>query len=125
MTSIIKPTKHIRVRKYFIKDRISVGNIVVKHCPTGEMLEDHFTNPLQGALFKKFRAEIQEIPTSMNDGEMGWYTPGNFNVPPEGYDASTGKPIPHEFVGEYQNSDILIAPSTNLVDGGRRRKTGS
>ena len=58
MTSISKHTKHIMARYYFIKDRISVGEIVVKHCPTREMLADYFTNPLQGALFQKFREEI-------------------------------------------------------------------
>jgi hypothetical protein len=53
-----KRNKHIRVRYFFIKDRVSYGDITLKHCPTGEMLADHFTKPLQGALFRKFRAEI-------------------------------------------------------------------
>ena len=32
---------------------------------------DHFTNPLQGALFRKFRAEIMNIPDDLDMGEMG------------------------------------------------------
>lgn len=56
MASSRKRTKNIRVRYYFIKDRIAVGNIVVKHCPTGVMLADHFTKPMKRALFRKFRA---------------------------------------------------------------------
>jgi hypothetical protein len=67
-----KQTKHIRVRYFFIKDRVSNGDITLKHCPTGEMLADHFTKPLQGALFQKFRAEIQSIPPDINEAELGW-----------------------------------------------------
>ena len=32
---------------------------------------NHFTNPLQGALFRKFRAEIINIPYDLDIGEMG------------------------------------------------------
>jgi hypothetical protein len=67
-----KRTKHTRVRYFFIKDRVSNGDITLKHCPTGEMLADHFTKPLQGALFRKFRAEIQGIPVDTNEAGLGW-----------------------------------------------------
>ena len=67
MASRSKLEKHIRVRYYFIKNHISTGDIVVKHCPTAEMLADHFTKPLQGALFQKIRAEIQGITATMTD----------------------------------------------------------
>jgi hypothetical protein len=67
-----KRTKHIRVRYFFIKERVSNGDITLKHYPTGEMLADHFTKPLQGALFRKFRAEIQGIPLNINEAELGW-----------------------------------------------------
>jgi hypothetical protein len=40
-----KRTKHIRVRYFFIKDQVNNGDITLKHCPTGEMLADHFTKP--------------------------------------------------------------------------------
>jgi hypothetical protein len=51
-----KRTKHINVQYFFIKDRIGSGEITVKHCPATEMLADHFTKPLQGTMFRKFRA---------------------------------------------------------------------
>jgi hypothetical protein len=51
-----KRTKHINVRYFFIKDRIGSGEITVNHCPAAEMLADHFTKPLQGTMFRKFRA---------------------------------------------------------------------
>ena len=34
----------------------------VVYCPTGEMIADFFTKPLQGALFRKFRAIIMNLP---------------------------------------------------------------
>ena len=35
------------------------------------MLGEHFTKPLEGALLKKFRAEIINIPDHMDIGKMG------------------------------------------------------
>jgi hypothetical protein len=57
---------------FFIKYRVRNGDITLKHCPTGEVLADHFTKPLQGALFCKFRAEIQGIPLDTYEAELGW-----------------------------------------------------
>ena len=62
MVSKSNPKKHIRVRYYFIKDRISTGGIVVKHFPIREMLAYHFTKPLQGALFKNSGRKYKESP---------------------------------------------------------------
>ena len=64
-----KQIKHVMLRYYFIKYQIADGDIVVKHCPTREMLADNFTNFLQGALFCQFREEIQEIPATTYNGE--------------------------------------------------------
>ena len=36
------------------------------------MLADHFTKPLQGELFRKFRAELMNIPEDMDMEDMGW-----------------------------------------------------
>jgi hypothetical protein len=70
-----KRTKHINVRYFFIKDRIASGEITVEHCPATEMLGGHFTKPLQGTMFRKFRAEIQGIPVNMCDADLGWDRP--------------------------------------------------
>jgi hypothetical protein len=43
------------VRYFFIKNRLDLEHIDVKHCPTKQMLADFFTKPLQGSLFRKFR----------------------------------------------------------------------
>ena len=66
-----KNTKQINVRYYFIKDRVETRDVVIEHCLTGKMLGDHFTKPLQGALFRKFRAEIMNILDDLDMGEMG------------------------------------------------------
>jgi len=49
-----KRTCHIDVRYYFVKDRIASKEVRVEYCPTGDMLADYFTKPLQGGLFVKF-----------------------------------------------------------------------
>jgi hypothetical protein len=51
---------------------VSNGYITLKHCLMGEILSDHFTKPLQEALFCKFREEIQGIPVDINEAELGW-----------------------------------------------------
>ena len=66
-----KRIKHINVRYYFIKDQVETGDMVIEHCPTEEILGNHFTNPLQGALFRNFREEIMNIPDDLDMGNMG------------------------------------------------------
>ena len=56
-----KRTKHINVRYYFITDRINNGELIVKYCPTDDMLGDFFSKPTQGKLFKKFRRKILNL----------------------------------------------------------------
>jgi hypothetical protein len=43
------------------KDRITSGETNLIHCPTGIMIADFFTKPLQGLLFEKFRDIIMGI----------------------------------------------------------------
>jgi hypothetical protein len=47
-------TRHMNIRYFFITDRVKSGELVIRYCPTGEMLADHFTKPLQGEAFYKF-----------------------------------------------------------------------
>jgi hypothetical protein len=51
---------------------VDSNDLTIKHCPTEEMLAGHFTKPLQGNLFRKFRAEIQGIPVDLNATDLGW-----------------------------------------------------
>jgi hypothetical protein len=51
-------SRHIHIRYFWIKDRTENSGIVIRHCPTLEMLADFFTKPLQGNLFRRFRDVI-------------------------------------------------------------------
>jgi hypothetical protein len=87
-----KRAKHIKVRYFCIKDRVATNDISQKKCPTGDMVADHFTKPLQGAQFQKFRADIQGIPVNTSDIDMGL-----------GQDEEIGKSNP--------GSDVKAGPS--------------
>jgi hypothetical protein len=51
-------SSHIDIRYFFMQDRFESEGISVVYCPTDEMLADFFTKPLQGSLFRKFRAVL-------------------------------------------------------------------
>ena len=55
-------TRHINIRYFFVTDRIKNKEMRVEYCPTGEMLADFFTKPLQGAQFRKLRNLILNLP---------------------------------------------------------------
>ena len=56
-----KGTRFINIRYFFITNKIKNGEVDIKYMPTGEMIADYFTKPLQGALFRKMRDQIQGI----------------------------------------------------------------
>jgi len=51
-------SRHINIRYFFVKDRHDKKEITIEYCPTGRMLADYFTKPLQGRLFHIFREVI-------------------------------------------------------------------
>jgi hypothetical protein len=61
-----KRTRHINIRYFFVTDRIASNEVSVQYCPTGEMISDYFTKPLQGAQFQKFRNFIMNVDPSTN-----------------------------------------------------------
>ena len=48
-------TRHIKIRYFFIKDKIDDGDLQVVYCPTENMIGDFFSKPLQGQKFQQFR----------------------------------------------------------------------
>jgi hypothetical protein len=54
-------TRHINIRYFFVTDRIQAKELTVEYCPTGEMLADMFTKPLQGSLFRRFRQAVMNL----------------------------------------------------------------
>ena len=72
-------TKHMDNRYFFIKDRLNTEHIEVVYCPTGQMIADFFTKPLQGNLFRKFRdlvlgykhiSEVNDIFTNSEESPL-------------------------------------------------------
>ena len=62
-------------------------------------MDNQFTKPLQGTEFRKFRAEIQEIPEDTPDTNLGWDRPEDMFIP-----------IPQEYV---DISDLNTDKRTN------------
>ena len=56
-----KRTKHIDIRYYFITERVKADELNIEYCPTGDMVVDYFTKPLQGKKFYQFRKEITNL----------------------------------------------------------------
>jgi hypothetical protein len=63
-----KRTKHINIQYFFITDRVKKEEVSVVWCPTGDMIGDFATKPLQGALFRKFRDQIMGVTPARDPG---------------------------------------------------------
>ena len=90
-----KRTKHINVRYFFVTDRIAKQELKVEWCPTGDMIADFMTKPLQGALFRRFRDMIMGVHTldSMTT------SPSAKTKESRGTSLVSGQPTPQECVG--------------------------
>ena len=53
-----KRTRHLNMRYFMVTDQAEKGNVVIKHCPTDEMIGDFMTKGPQGIKFAKFRKAI-------------------------------------------------------------------
>jgi hypothetical protein len=56
--SSTKRTRAINIRYFFVTDQVEKGALEIEYCPTGDMISDFMTKPLQGALFAKFKRAI-------------------------------------------------------------------
>jgi hypothetical protein len=65
-----KRTKHIAICYFFVTDRIRAGEISPKWWPTGKMIADVLTKPLQGAMFWKFRNLLMGVVPTVNTNEL-------------------------------------------------------
>jgi hypothetical protein len=63
-----KRTKHVNIRYFFITDRVNKGDVSLVWCPTGDMIGDFMTIPLQGALFRMFRDQIMGVVPAQDPG---------------------------------------------------------
>ena len=62
-----KRTKHIRIKYFFVTDRVAQGDIVIEHKPTGEMWIDAHTKPKQGTPFRTDRSHVINCPINVPD----------------------------------------------------------
>ena len=51
-------TKHVKIRYFWIKDKVGSGEIKISYLPTEEMIADILTKPLQGEKFRTLRTML-------------------------------------------------------------------
>ena len=79
--SSTKRTKHIKVKYFFVKDKIDQGEITVEHCPTNQMWTDINTKLKQGLYFRTFRSHVMGIPVEYRDKDFSsgnWFRPADW-----------------------------------------------
>jgi hypothetical protein len=64
-----KRTKHIKMKYYFIKDKVGQGEITIEHCPTDQTWTDINTKQKQGLVFRAFRGHVMGIPADYRDSD--------------------------------------------------------
>jgi len=94
-----KRTRHLEARYFFVTDNVKRKRITIHHCPTGDMIADFFTKPLQGATFRK----LLKMVLNLSDDEID-QPPQECvgNGVPEGCrpDGQTDHPQPNNRVSE-------------------------
>ena len=61
LQSVGKASRLIKIKYFFITDKIKNNKLNVMYCPTEEMVADFYTKPLQGSLFVTHRNKILGI----------------------------------------------------------------
>ena len=69
MRSVGKGSRHIKIKYFFVVDKVKGNELKIIHCPTEDMVGDFYTKPLQGSLFIKHRNAILGV----NEADMPLY----------------------------------------------------
>jgi hypothetical protein len=121
-----KRTKHINIRYFFITDRVNKGDVSLVWCPTGDMIGDFMTKPLQGALFRKFRDQIMGVMPARDPGP-GKAKPRNGDLDTHKVKPSKGKTVKEKFgapgTGRHHRS-VLGEVSKRTKDGPTKLGSG-
>ena len=56
--SMGKGTQHVKIKYFFVTDKIKDNKLKVLYCPTEKKIGDFYTKPLQGLLFIEHRNAI-------------------------------------------------------------------
>ena len=59
--SVGKGTRHVKIKYFFVTDKVKYNEMKIIYCPTKEMMADFYTKPLQWTLFKEHRDAILGI----------------------------------------------------------------
>ena len=59
--SIGKASRHVKIKYFFITDKVKNKELRIIYCPTKQMIADFFTKPLQGGLYFTHRNAILGI----------------------------------------------------------------
>ena len=51
-------TRHMAIRYFFVADKVKDGEVAIEYLPTGHMIADILTKPLQGEQFVKLRNQL-------------------------------------------------------------------
>ncbi len=70
-----KRTKHIKVKYFFIKDKVDYGKVTIEHYPTRQMWTDINTKPKQGVVYRVFRGQVMGIPADYKDSDYAGKVP--------------------------------------------------
>ena len=61
MKSVGKGTRHVKIKYFFVTDKVKGKEVKIVHCPSADMVADFYTKPLQGKLFTTHRNAILGI----------------------------------------------------------------
>jgi len=96
-----KRTRHLEVRYFFVTDNVKRKRISISYCPTGDMVADFFTKPLQGSTFRKLLKMVMNLDDAVID-----QPPQECVGKPETEDVQTGGQTvigqPATYVPEYE-----------------------
>jgi hypothetical protein len=62
-----KRTKHIKMKYFFVKDKVDDGEVKIEHLPTEQMWIDMHSKPSQGIRFETDRSVLQNVPVHWPD----------------------------------------------------------
>jgi hypothetical protein len=65
-----KRTKHIKMKFFFVKDKVDDGEVKIEHLPDEKMWIDMLTKPSQGSRFESDRSELQNVPVHWPDESL-------------------------------------------------------
>jgi hypothetical protein len=79
-----KRTKHIKMKYFFVKDKVGDGEVKIEHLPTEQMWIDMHSKPSQGIRFETDRSVLQNVPVHWPDETLpGSLTTNDASLSPQ------------------------------------------